>query len=63
MQGQPIAPPAFVKYRRHPPCVVVPLKADEAVVTIANQGRFALKPRLHFGLQPPVEPIMPGDVP
>src|SRR5262249_60885296 len=63
MRGPPLAPQAFAKYRLHPPCIVLTLKADEEVVTIANQGRLALKPRLHFGLKPQVEHIMQVDVP
>jgi hypothetical protein len=55
VEGQSEAPQPFLKYRLHPPCIVLTRKADDDVVTRANQGRFALKPWLHFGCKPQVE--------
>jgi hypothetical protein len=63
VQGQSEAPSPFAEYCHSPPCIVLTLKADDEVVTIANQGRFALKPRLHCGLKPPVEHVVQGDIP
>src|SRR5215470_1570670 len=62
LEGQSEAPQAFIEYCHHTPCVLLTFKADDEVITIAHQGRFALKPWLHLGLKPQVEHIMQVDV-
>jgi hypothetical protein len=63
VQGPSEAPSPFAEYREHTPCITLTLKADDAVVTVTHQGCFPLKPWLPLGGKPPVEPIVPIDVP
>jgi hypothetical protein len=57
VEGQSETPSPLVTYRQHPSRIVFALKADDAVVTIPDQGCFPPKPRLHLGLKPQVEHI------
>ena len=63
VEGQSETPSPRLKDRQHPSCIVFALKADEAVVTIPDQGRFPPQPRLPLGLEPPVKDIVQRDVP
>jgi hypothetical protein len=62
-EGPSAAPQPLAQDRPHSPCIVLALEPDEDVSTRANQRRLPLKPWLHLGITPPVEPIVSGDVP
>src|SRR5262249_5747367 len=49
MEGQSEAPQPFLQHHPHPSCIILPLKADDEVVTIAEQGSFPPQPWLHLG--------------
>src|SRR5919109_579623 len=62
MEGQSEAPQPFLQHHPHSSCIILPLKADDEVVTIADQGSFPPQPWLHLGGKPAVEHIVQIDV-
>src|SRR5262245_23015637 len=62
MQSQAEAPQPFLKPRQHPSCLLLALKADDEVVTRADQDCFPPQPWLHFGCKPAVQHIVQIDV-
>src|SRR5262249_40816363 len=62
MQSQSEAPQPFLQHRQHPSCILLSLKADDEVVTIADQDCFPPQPWLHFGFKPAVQHIVQIDV-
>src|SRR5262247_2012594 len=62
VEGQSEAPQPFLQHHPHPPCILLPLKADNEVITIADQGSFPPQPWLHLGGKPAVEHIVQIDV-
>jgi len=62
-ESQSEAPSPFPEYRQHPSRLVLALKANDAVITIPDQGGFPPPPWLHLCLEPPIAYIVPVDVP
>src|SRR5262244_1277623 len=52
MELQPVLRETLVQHRHQAVRVVLPLERDDKVIGIADQGRFALKPRAHVLLEP-----------
>jgi hypothetical protein len=63
VEGQAEAPQPLAQDRHHAPCLVLALATAEEVIPIAAQRRLPLKPWLHRGITPPVEPLVSVDVP
>src|SRR5262249_25376243 len=62
MEGQSEASQSLAQYRHYPRRIVLAFKADDAIITVPDQGCLAPQPWLHLGLAPQIEHVVHIDI-